>query len=367
MAEALKHVFNNYFYDALTGSMAEKLSHFDDQSFRADIFVPGWEDLELKERMRHTSLVLDGYLTGTFPEKANLVVSIVEHMIERGYQAQSLELMFFPDFIEVFGLEYYEAAVGSFEKITKITSCEFAVRPFLLKYPDLMLEQMKAWSGHDHPQVRRLSSEGSRPRLPWAMAIPYLKHDPSPILPILENLRDDPAETVRRSVANSLNDISKDNPVVTIELARRWQGHSAERDWVVKHACRTLLKQGNKAVLPLFGFGSTEDIRITDFNILTPTVRIGESLVFQFSVVNNSSDPCRLRVEYGLYYLKANGSLSKKVFMIGERTYPVGSSKMINRKQSFKPITTRRFYTGMHGLSIIINGEELVKRDFELR
>ena len=105
--------------------------------------------------------------------------------------------------------------------------------------------------------VRRLASEGCRPRLPWAMALPNLKENPAPIIPILENLKNDPARFVRLSVANNLNDIAKDNPEIVIDLVKKWKGESKEVDWIIKHGCRTLLKQGNPEVMELFGFNST--------------------------------------------------------------------------------------------------------------
>jgi hypothetical protein len=171
---------------------------------------------------------------------------------------------------------------------------------------------------------------------------------------------------VRRSVANNLNDISKDNPGVVIKLAKSWKGKNDHLDWLVKHACRTLLKQGNPDLLELFGFGSVQNILIDNFQIDTPTVKIGEYLLFSFEVKNNSKFASKIRLEYGLYYQKANGSLSKKVFKISEKIYPEKSSIVIKRKQSFKPITTRKFYPGKHQASIIVNGQEFEKTDFEL-
>lgn len=162
--------------------------------------------------------------------------------------------MFFPDYIERFGMEDYAVAVGTMERLTAFTSCEFAVRPFIKKHEGQMLEQMLGWSEHSSHHVRRLASEGSRPRLPWAMALPKLKKDPSPILPILENLKVDSSEYVRRSVANNLNDISKDNPDVALSVFRDWIGHSPETNRIVKHGCRTLLKQGVPEAMELFGF-----------------------------------------------------------------------------------------------------------------
>ncbi|MCL4128434.1 UNVERIFIED_CONTAM: hypothetical protein GTU68_050589 [Idotea baltica] len=274
--------------------------------------------------------------------------------------------MFLPDFIELYGMDDYDVSMQALEEITQFVSCEFAIRPFLLAHPKKGIQQMIKWSHHKHPMVRRLSTEGCRPRLPWAMALPFLKADPAPILPILEQLKNDESESVRRSVANNLNDIAKDNPETVVRIAKEWKGKTKETDWVVKHASRTLLKQGNLELMSLFGFGNVEKIAIEQFQVLTPTVKIGEALEFSFNLINNSSTPSMLRLEYGLYYQKANGSLSKKVFKISEKSYDAKSSTTIHRKQSFKVITTRKFHVGLHQVSLIINGIEFDKYDFEL-
>ena len=172
------------------------------------------------------------------------------------------------------------------ERITQFTSCEFAVRPFIIKYPKEMMKQMLVWSKHEHWGVRRLSSEGCRPRLPWAMALPNLKENPAPIIPILENLKNDISRFVRLSVANNLNDIAKDNPETVISLVKKWQGKSENVNWVIKHGSRTLLKQGNADVMEIFGFDTTKDITVKDFKISTPKVKIGDSLEFGFKLIS---------------------------------------------------------------------------------
>ncbi|WP_240491708.1 DNA alkylation repair protein [Flavivirga aquatica] len=314
--------------------------------------------------MRHISIVLNKCLSGNYSKKANLILQIIQQLQKIKFKEDRLEFMFFPDFIEVYGIKDYDISIKAFEQITQFTSCEFAVRPFIIKYQDKMIEEMKKWSKHNYSTVRRLASEGCRPRLPWAMAIPMLKADPTPILPILENLKNDPSEYVRRSVANNLNDISKDNPKTVINIAKKWLGKTRETDKLVKHACRTLLKQGNQELMPLFGFGSIDKINITYFKIITPKVKLGAFLEFKLNNLSNLSS--KIRLEYGLYYQKANSTLSKKVFKISEKEYSKNSTTSINRKQPFKIITTRKFHLGKHQLSIIINGKEFEILDFEL-
>jgi hypothetical protein len=165
-------------------------------------------------------------------------------------------------------------------------------------------------------------------------------------------------------VANNLNDISKDNPATVIGLTKKWKGKSKKTDWILKHACRTLLKQGHREVLEIFGYGAAEHFSVKDFNVLTPMVRSGESLEFECTISNDSDKEQLVRLEYGIYYLKFNGQLSKKVFKISERKYGPKEQVSLQRKQSFKPISTRKYYAGEHQVSLIINGKEFTPVSF---
>jgi 3-methyladenine DNA glycosylase AlkC len=366
MAELLKNLFNEKLIHDFSAILSKTANNFDEESFKKAVLNPTWKTLELKERMRHITHAMHVHIEGSFENQSTVILNSIIEMECNGRKEMSIEFMFLPDFIEVYGIDHLETSIKSMEKITQFTSCEFAVRPFILKYPTQMIDQMKTWSKHSHAMVRRLSTEGCRPRLPWAMALPFLKKDPTPILSILEHLKKDVSETVRRSVANNLNDISKDNPDIALQLARQWKGKSAEIDWLVKHACRTLLKEGVTEIMQLFGFGEVDKIKIQHFKVNTPKVRIGDALAFSFQVINTAKTALKLRLEYGLYYQKANGTLAKKVFKISEKMYSENSTTEISRKQSFKIITTRKFHLGAHQVSIIINGQEFPSLNFEL-
>ncbi len=366
MAELLKNIYNEPFFDGFTRAIKQVIPDFDKPSFLDYIYDDKWEQRELKQRMRHIVLILKPHLPEDYNEVIKVVLKIVQQLQKNGVSEAGFEWMFLPEFVELYGLDDYKVSMKAFESITQFTSCEFAVRPFIIKYPKQMLSQMLLWSKHKHAMVRRLSSEGCRPRLPWAMALPELKKDPRPIIPILENLKMDDSESVRRSVANNLNDISKDNSNTVITLVKKWKGKTKETDWLVKHASRTLLKQGNTEMMKLFGFGSLENIQIENLKILMPKIKIGDSLSFWFQLKNTGNSSSKIRLEYGLYYQKANGSLSRKVFTISEKEYVANSITIINRKQPFKVITTRKLYFGLHQLSLIINGKEFEKVDFEL-
>lgn len=364
MATPLKDVYSPQFFSAFAQVLQKVLPSLNQEEFKHQIFADGWENKELKQRMRHTAQVLHHFLPRHFPAAAGLILQTIERLKAERFPVRHVEFMFFPDYVELYGLEDWETSVQAMEQITQFISCEFAVRPFLLEYPEQMMAQLLAWSQHEHHAVRRFASEGCRPRLPWAMALPFLKKDPSPILPILENLKADPSEFVRRSVANNLNDISKDNPDLVLELLARWKGQCPETDWVVKHGCRTLLKQGHTEVLRYFGYEGEAQLALQNFQVLTPEVALGKDLQFSFMLKNMSELPQKVRLEYGLYYKKANNSLARKVFKISEREFAPVEEVTITRKQSFKLITTRKFYTGGHRVSLIVNGQEKDIADF---
>lgn len=366
MPEPFKNVYNPTFFKQFTHHLTTVVPAFDTQGFLKTLFDNEWEAKELKERMRHTTLVLRAYLPNDFETNVTSLLQTIDELKAHKIKENSIEYMFIPDFIEQYGMDDFQTSVRAFEEITQFTSCEFGVRPFLIKYPAKMMSQMLEWSKHEQPTVRRLASEGSRPRLPWGMALPFLKKDPAPLLPILENLKKDPSESVRRSVANNLNDISKDHPETVVNWVGKWKDGSKEIDWLIKHGCRTLLKDGRPDVLAFFGFGTVDQLEISDFEVHTPKVAIGESLAFSCRLQNKSDKPEKIRLEYGIYYLKANGSLSRKVFKISEKTYEPHIGVQLKRQQPFKLITTRKFHVGLHQVALIINGKEYDKHDFEL-
>ncbi len=363
--EPLKYIYNPSFFKLLTDALEEVKPDFESQNFTKDIFNKDWNQYELKDRMHHIATTLHSYLDSDYKIAVKTLLELIAYL-QKNEVIMAFEFMFVPDFIEQYGLDDFDTSIIAFEKVTQFTSCEFAVRPFIVKYPELMMHQMLLWTTHKHDWVRRNATEGCRSRLPWAMALPEFKRDPNPILPILEILKNDPSEFVRKSVANNLNDISKDHPDLVIEITKKWMGQSKEIDWVLKHGCRSLLKQANKEVLTLFGLGANAKIVVKKVDITTPVVKVKESLAFSFEVVNTDNKPHKLRVEYGLYYQKANGTLSKKVFKISEKKYAANSSTLIKRKQSFKLISTRKFHVGLHQVSIIVNGVESKTLDFQL-
>jgi len=318
----------------------------------------GWRDLELKDRMKRISESLESYLPRGYSDALDILEQVAP-------DEQGFEYMFLPDFVERRGLESFERSMRALEVFTEFASAEFAVRPFIVRYEAKMMRRMKRWAKSKNEHLRRLASEGCRPRLPWAMALPAFEANPSSVLDVLEILKADPSEYVRRSVANNLNDISKDHPDTTLKVARQWIGDNPDTDWLVKHACRTLLKSGRTEAMELFGYAPPKGIRVAEFKS-TRKVPWGGALDFSLELRRQGSALGRVRVEFGIDFLRSNGSWNRKVFKISESV--VGQkTKRIERRFSFRQISTRRYYAGLHRVAIIVNGREVAQNDFELK
>lgn len=364
MSTLFKDLYSVTFYNQFLDIISPQLVDIDKDVFLKAIFTDEFNTYELKQRMAHTAKVLHEFMPDDFDKASFILINMVKMLQEKNIKHE-LEYMFLPEYICLYGLNHLNSAVETMEVVTQFTSCEFAVRPFIVKYESEMLEQMLRWSKHGNKKVRRLASEGSRPRLPWGIGLSGFKKNPHLIIPILENLKQDPCEIVRRSVANSLNDISKDNPEVTINLAHKWNGISPETDAIIKHGVRTLLKSGHPEMMRYYQLNS-EDILLDRFEVITPNIHIGDSLEFMFAISNHSLKTEKIRIEYGIYYKKQNGNLALKVYKISERYCNSGESISLIKKHSFRLITTRIFYPGEHQVVVIINGKESEKRPFQL-
>ena len=362
MSEPLKELYNSKYIQTLSDTISSYFHSFDTKNFTQTIFNNNWQNLELKQRMRHISTTLGQYLTQDYIKDIDILKLVYKDMQDPKLY---LENMIFQDFVEVYGLNqaYIDISLDALKTFTIESSSEFAIRRFIIKYPTKTITKMKKWSKDPNEHIRRLASEGCRPRLPWAIALEKYKNDPSEILPILETLQDDKSKYVQKSVANSLNDISKDNPNITINIVKQWINQNEQKNRLLKHACRTLLKSGNQEVLKLFGYGQRDDITVSNFKI-DKSIKIGETLEFGFEL-KSSKILENTRVEYAIYYLKKNNNYSKKNFQIASKSYKC-KYKKFKKSHSFKKISTRKYYIGKQYISIIVNGEEKLKVDFEL-
>lgn len=356
MAALLKDCYDRRYIGRLAEALNSACPAIESARFSDAVFACGWPELELKQRMRRIAEALHTHVPGRYRDQLQILRAIAPSFT-------GFEGMFFPDFVERYGLDDMTASLDALGELTRYSSSEFAVRPFLLRYPRQTLAQLMRWAASDDDHRRRLASEGCRPRLPWAMRLPALIADPTPILPILERLRDDPSESVRRSVANNLNDIAKDHPDIVIDVARRWLGSSAATDRLVKHACRTLLKRGDARALQLFDHRPVR-LALRQFRLDRRRIAIGEALEFSFALQLRESAPARLRVEYAVEFVKAAGHRSRKVFKLAERGVLPLSVHAYRRALRFVDLSTRRHHPGRHRIALLVNGRELAAREF---
>jgi 3-methyladenine DNA glycosylase AlkC len=359
MAEPLKNLYTPELIASLADAVKKEYKNFNKAKFMAHVFDPLWEERELKQRMRHITQSVHQFLPLSYPEQ-------IEILKKTAPQFKGFIAMFFPDFVEVYGLNHPDVSITALELFTQYSSSEFAVRPFIMKYQNRMVKQHLRWAKHKNHHVRRLASEGIRPRLPWAMALPQFKKNPTDVLPILERLKNDESEYVRRSVANNLNDISKDHPDVVLNIVNNWKGISKETDWIIKHASRGLLKQGHTEALSSFGLNHKVKAEVLGLKLTKSKVKIGDSFGFNFEVELKEKKAHEVRLEYKIYYMKSNGKISPKVFQVG--TYKLTPQQVlpVKRTHRFADLTTRKHYPGAHKLVVVVNGKELSSVDFVL-
>ncbi len=357
MPEPLKNLYSEQLLEALCIEIQRSYRAFEPGHFVSLVLDDLWVERELKQRMDHLSRSLHECLPANYPEAINILKRVAPKFT-------GFEYMFFPGFVALYGMDDYDVSIDALEHFTEYASSEFAVRPFIQRYSSRMMAQMNDWAKSDNFHVRRLASEGCRPRLPWAMALPEFKNDPRPVLPILEKLKDDESEYVRRSVSNNLNDIAKDNPSIVVDVAARWLGDNPHTDRLVKHACRTLLKQGQPDIMKLFGFARPRHISVNDL-FIQEAVDMGGVLSFAFTLKSANQSLGKLRVEYAMDFMKKNGKPSRKLFKLSE-LQSSKRAKSYRKAYSFRKISTRKYYAGRHGVAIIVNGYELASGSFKL-
>jgi 3-methyladenine DNA glycosylase AlkC len=332
MAELIKDLFKVEFISEFGENLAKTIN-FDNTKFLNEVFSDDWQIMEFKQRMRHISTCLANNLPTDYSQNIDAIIKVLIKM-NREEDTFSFPFIFVPDYVQEHGINDFDKSMQSIEIITQYISCEFAIRPFIIQYEEATMKQMQSWAKHLNWSVRRLASEGCRPRLPWAMSLPKYKKDPTPILPILKMLRDDEHENVRNSVANNLNDISKEHPELILELLKEWFIDTPERLKLIKHAARTLLKKGNPKAMELFGFANPESIHISDITIPN-SVDIGNNMEFAFTLKNTADTAKKVRIEYAIYFLKSNNEHSKKVFKISEKQYSGLEDRIIQKKTLF--------------------------------
>jgi 3-methyladenine DNA glycosylase AlkC len=407
--------------------LAVALPSLDAQAFAAEC-LPGYEDLELMDRARRITEVMARHLP-TDPAESVGIITASLGPIEDGLTGmQPFRYLPFVFYVGQFGLGAFEESMTAQYELTRRFTAEFSIRPFLIHHEAATLARLRQWTRDPDPHVRRLVSEGTRPRLPWAPRLPAFIADPSPVLELLELLRDDPSEYVRRSVANNLNDISKDHPHLVVSLAGSWWADGDEqRRRMLRHALRTLVKRGDPAALDVLGHAGADHLVVRGVTVEPSDPVIGGSVRITATVVDTRSgddgavgdpgnvteaaaeglpsptdpvegspgDPSErvaagrgpateaavvgpqsatepvergaVAVDFVVHFVKANGSTSPRVFKGAVRELGPGQSCVVTRSVSLAQQSTRTHFPGVHRVEVQVNGRRSEAGSFTLK
>ncbi|WP_429510196.1 DNA alkylation repair protein [Pseudomonas sp. BT76 TE3572] len=358
-APALKEIFNADRLQHIATEMTAVYPEFNAKAF-LKLANDGLAELSIMQRMARVSECLHAVLPLSYEETLEVLRALAPRL-NSGFVSISL-----PHYVATYGAHAFEQSMDALKYFTTFGSSEFAIRHFLRSDTERSLAVMHEWSLDENEHVRRLASEGSRPRLPWSFRLEQIQADPTLAAAILDNLKADDSLYVRKSVANHLNDITKDHPEWVLDLIEGWSLDNKHTAWIAKHALRSLIKQGNQRALAIIGAGGKPEVEIIDVKVEPAVIRLGEKITLSFAVKSTVQDSQRLVIDYAIDYVKANGSTSAKVFKLKALTLPGKATETIARSQQIKELTTRKHYVGKHAVHVLMNGERLASTSFEI-
>lgn len=353
----LKDEISPLLVERLAGALSAVSTSFDSAGFRQRA-SGGLDGLELKARVSRIADALAAALPASPDDAAQLIRDAVEHddhsqdKVLRGWATMPVN-----EYVATAMLDRPDLALPLLATLTSRYTAEFAIRPFIDTHYDITIEHLRSWVTSPDEHVRRLVSEGTRPRLPWAGRLHRFIEDPTDPLELLDHLAGDDSLYVRRSVANHLNDISKDHPRVALETARRWAHRPAQDGYVVRHGLRTLVKQGDPGALAVLGFDHDAMIELTYLYCTPSTVRIGETTTISFTL--QAPVPTRAAVDYVVHYQGARGAKAGKVFKLAVRDLPACAPVAFSRRHAFRHVSIRTIHPGPHLIEIQANGRVL--------
>ena len=376
MAEPLKHLLNHAVPPHIAAQLHQAWPGFDRAAFLADI-APGYEALELMQRGRRIAEAMHRHLPPVYPEAVDILVASMGSAMALDAAGEPVAngsghsaFMYLPHsmFIAEHGLAHFEASMRAQHALTQRFTAEFSIRPYLEHHTQATLGQLMLWTADANAHVRRLASEGSRPRLPWAPRLRQFMHDPRPLLPLLERLKDDPSSYVRRSVANHLNDIGKDHPDTLTSIARQWLVDAPEpRQRLVRHALRFAVKRGDADALAALGMGHAVTLDVHQVAIMPAQPRIGAAVNIAFDLHNPKPVTQQVLADLRVFYVKAGGGTGAKVFKLKTLALPAGATQRLSKRLSLAQMTTRVHHPGAHRVELVLNGQAHALGQFELR
>lgn len=364
----VRDVFNEAGIKLMASAIKKNYPEFKHNQFVKDT-VGKFPKLSFIQRSDHITEMLRKYLPEDFPHSAAILLDSLGLAIPQNDLKGFGGFIVWPMtiYISRYGLEYFDISMNALYEMTKRFSAESAIRYFLIRYPEKTLKVLEKWAKDPNPHVRRLVSEGSRPRLPWAVRLQQFVKDPAQVIRLLEKLKEDPELYVRRSVANNVNDIAKDHPDIAAALLIKWNtSKNSGTKWIVKHASRTLVKAGHTDILSALGFENTVDLTVEKFKLNKGTIHFGETLSFSFVIKNNTKSPANLMIDYIIHHRKANGGTTPKVFKLAKKEIPSQGEILLQKNHPIREISTRKYYPGEHAVEIQINGRKYLKKKFLL-
>jgi 3-methyladenine DNA glycosylase AlkC len=363
VADALKTFYSRSLVQRIADSISRVYPRFPAKAFVRDA-SRGLEELELVARARHIADAMHAHLPARYVNAIEVLLRSLgpEHASDELEGAGMAPFFYLPHtiFVATHGLaiDDFDVSMRAQHAITQRFSCEFSIRPYLERHPKATLTVLKKWTRDESAHVRRLVSEGTRPRLPWAPRVRWIEREPERVLPLLEALKDDPSSMVRRSVANHLNDLSKSHPDLTCDIAERWlAGAGKERRALVEHALRSAVKRGEKRALSVLGFGGAPRIEMTEVMFQPKRVKIGQKVRITFDVVAGGTKAQSLAVDLVVHFVKARGQTSAKVFKLGTATLKPKTSATFTKLVSLAVHTTRKPNPGRHLVEAAVNGK----------
>ena len=387
MAEALKNQFTLEAAHTIARQIKTVWPAFDSSAFINEL-QDSFDALDLMARAKAISHALGKTLPSHFADASQILINSlpaittnadnaeidneVEAEVKKDAEAipsGKIPFLYLPHtfYAAFYGLDDFDNAMRLQYELTQRFTAEFSIRYFLEKHQQATLALFKTWATDPSEHVRRLVSEGSRPRLPWAQRLKAFQQDPSLTLELLELLKDDPSLYVRRSVANHLNDIGKDHPEALFATTARWiKNASPERLWLIEHSLRFAIKKGDAKALAILGYGEKAKVKIKQIKIWPSTCFIGQEVFFEFELHNHSTHAQNIMLDFAVHYVKANGQTKAKVFKLKTLQLASQQTVKINKKISLKEMTTRQHYAGTHFIEAVLNGENTRLGQFEL-
>jgi 3-methyladenine DNA glycosylase AlkC len=368
MAEPLVNQYGADVPRAIATMISTVYPAFDSTAFVHQV-LDGYEALALMARGKKIALALRHFLPDDYPSALTILLDSIQQPHGRDPSLALGSFVYLPHtvFVAEYGLAHFEVSMRAQHALTQRFTAEFSIRPFLEHHPQATLRQLTAWTADPSAHVRRLVSEGTRPRLPWAPRLRQFQADPAPVLALLDLLKDDPELYVRRSVANNLNDIGKDHPQLLASTAQAWlKDASAERAWIVGHALRSAVKRGDSGALKVLGFGKMAQVAVGGIQISPARPMMGRAVDIGFELTNTEPQTQSLLVDLAVHYVKANGQANAKVFKLKTLELAPGQTARLTKKLSLAEMTTRKHYPGVHKVAVLLNGHPLWLGEFEL-